>query len=579
MNETTDPLTRMFTGELLALLLFSAVISWPVSKALLALYTRAVRRSMGRRAAIAASAGTAGRSGEPRVAAAPANPLPLHDVSHAPTHPAAVRFQHDLLAAPWKIACVYAAAGCLWAIILTVSFMLTGGLEFFPLRTLLVFWIHVWPLVLTIGIVAASARMVKVVLAVTYFLVLTLLGAASMPMSPDLTWRQVFLFWALMDLPPTILLLPFLARSVRAVGPLVVTFLFVALMGSQVVLSIASGRNDILRIAISVADWVGVGVVATLLGLLGSGFLIFGVFGWFILKLIGRRYSAKAISDESLTIDAIWLLFTVAQSQGLVFERPVWALAGVLAFVTFKTSTWIGFSMLRRRDAILDGAPSLLLLRSFSIGKDSERLFDALEKHWRRVGSIQMIAGADLATRTVEPHEFLDFTAGKVSRRFIDGPEALARRIDEMDTRPDRDLRFRVNDFFCYDDTWRMALSRLVGASDAVLMDLRGFSQANTGCVFELQELAKHVSLDRVVFVVNRRTDEPLLQQSLAGPKDSQTDAARDSPKVRLLRLDGMGWADIKRLSAAIAAAVAAALPPIETAPSLAQRPALRTHV
>jgi hypothetical protein len=117
----------------------------------------------------------------------------------------------------------------------------------------------------------------------------------------------------------------------------------------------------------------------------------------------------------------------------------------------------------------------------FSLGRRSERLFDALAKHWRHAGSIRLIAGPDLATTTVEPHEFLDFLSGKLARRFIDGPETLDLRISEMDLEPDRDGRFRVNDFFCHDNAWQMTLSRLVGDSDAVLMDLRGFSQENRG--------------------------------------------------------------------------------------------------
>jgi len=126
-----------------------------------------------------------------------------------------------------------------------------------------------------------------------------------------------------------------------------------------------------------------------------------------------------------------------------------------------------------------------------------------------------MIAGIDLAWKTVEPHEFLDFTSGKLSRRFIDGPSALEQRMRERDTRPDRDLRFRINDFFCYEDTWRMVLSRLVRESDAVLMDLRGFTRQNAGCVFEIRELARAVPLSRVVFVIDERTDERLLADTL----------------------------------------------------------------
>jgi hypothetical protein len=142
------------------------------------------------------------------------------------------------------------------------------------------------------------------------------------------------------------------------------------------------------------------------------------------------------------------------------------------------------------------------------LGKRSERLFDALAKHWRHVGSMRLIAGPDLATTTIEPHEFLDFLGGKLARRFIDGPDALNQRISEMDLKPDGDGRFRVCDFFCHEDTWQMTLTRLVADSDAVLMDLRGFSQENHGVVYEIEELISVVPLERVVFVIDQTTDE-----------------------------------------------------------------------
>lgn len=155
-----------------------------------------------------------------------------------------------------------------------------------------------------------------------------------------------------------------------------------------------------------------------------------------------------------------------------------------------------------------------------------------------------MIAGVDLAHRTVEPHEFLDFLSGKLARRFIGGPAELDQRMRERDTSPDRDLRFRVNDFFCYDDTWKLVLSRLARESDAVLMDLRGFSKRNAGCVFELGELARMVPLERVVFVVDRRTDEQLLAETLG---------ARRAGVYRMGSMNGRHIRDLMRSLAAAA--------------------------
>ena len=54
---------------------------------------------------------------------------------------------------------------------------------------------------------------------------------------------------------------------------------------------------------------------------------------------------------------------------------------------------------------------------------------------------------------------------------------------------PDPDGRYRIKEFFCYNDTWQMTMERLAAASDAVLMDLRSFSRVNQGCIFELGRL------------------------------------------------------------------------------------------
>jgi hypothetical protein len=157
----------------------------------------------------------------------------------------------------------------------------------------------------------------------------------------------------------------------------------------------------------------------------------------------------------------------------------------------------------------------LLLLRVFSLGRRSERLFDGLSKGWLRAGSMSLIAGPDLVTTVVEPHEFLNFIGGRLSRQFVQGEADLERRLAERDVRPDPDGRFRVNEFFCYADTWQMTMQRLARGSGAVLMDLRSFSRANHGCLYELQELLSGVPLDRVLFVVDSSTDRSFLEQTL----------------------------------------------------------------
>ena len=123
--------------------------------------------------------------------------------------------------------------------------------------------------------------------------------------------------------------------------------------------------------------------------------------------------------------------------------------------------------------------------------------------------------GADLAISTVAPHRFLAFLTGKLSRLFVGNEAAIFSNLRQLDSFPDADGRFRVNDFFCYADTWQSVLSALVARADAVLMDLRNFSQNNNGCVFEINELLNVVPLPRLVFVTDATTNKDFLNETL----------------------------------------------------------------
>ena len=128
---------------------------------------------------------------------------------------------------------------------------------------------------------------------------------------------------------------------------------------------------------------------------------------------------------------------------------------------------------------------------------------------------MQLITGSDLAHSTVQPHQLLDFLAGRLATHFIGDAGTLEQRMKQRDTSPDRDGWFRVNNFFCHADTWEQALARLVQDGDVVLMDLRNFSARNAGCVVELRYLVSFVPLSRCVLVVDDSTDRAFLQHTL----------------------------------------------------------------
>jgi hypothetical protein len=85
-----------------------------------------------------------------------------------------------------------------------------------------------------------------------------------------------------------------------------------------------------------------------------------------------------------------------------------------------------------------------------------------------------------------------------------------------------------------------MTVSRLAKDSDAILMDLRGFSPANQGCIFEIEQLIAGVPLDRVVLLADTSTDTAFLEKTLRQawrtmPGDSPN-AAPGRRRVRILK-------------------------------------------
>ncbi|HEY8186136.1 MAG TPA: hypothetical protein VIF64_08710 [Pyrinomonadaceae bacterium] len=539
-------------GLLALVLLLAVALVLPISFGLIKLYRRAVAKSMRRRASSLTNESerfTMSALPQPGLASPK---LSVVDAATRVPAAAQVALYRRVLRAPWRIAAVYTVAGACYAIILSMIFFVASKMDIAPIRFLALFWIYFWPTVLTVNLVAAATWRTKLLTVAAYFLVSGVITAISLARSPEGSWTQHVLVWVIYNLPATLLLLTFLNRRVRAVGPLVLIFMIVAVLGAQLALSVLEISDQITRTLAAVASITGMGSYIAFFGFALLGFFIAWPLGWLILLLIRRLYERKKISDQSITVDAIWLMFGLDNSLLLASNGAIWLFSGLLAYVGFKVVVWIGLRLLRSGTAQTQKTPRLLLLRVFSLGKRSERLFSALTTHWRHAGSIELIAGPDLATDTVEPHEFLDFLSGKLARRFIDGPQTLQRRFSEIDTKPDQDGRFRVNDFFCHDDTWRIVLSQLVKESDAILMDLRGFTSQNRGCIFEVNELINVAPMGRVIFIIDDTTDEHFLlenvRQSWERMQPVSPNRLSASGQLQLFRFTGSRSGELRQL-------------------------------
>jgi hypothetical protein len=441
----------------------------------------------------------------------------------------------------WKTAAAYTAAGSGYALIMTAGWLAaTHDQAVVWIKVLLLFWTYLWPALISTILVAAYDPAGRLQLYAAYFLALLAIFAVALARNPGMGLWQLPVYWIIENGPPTVLVVAFLLRPIRAVGPLVLAFLIAVASGSQLLLSVASANEALLRTIAAVGFRLGLNAAAVFFCLTLLGMLAFGLLGWPLLRLLGKRYEQKKLSDQSIMLDALWLLFGVVQSIGLAFESPPWILTGLVAFVGYKLESALAFRWAVSPQRAGD-SKTLLLLRVFALGKRSEKLFDALRRHWPYAGSISMIAGPDLVTTTIEPHEFLNFVSGRLGRQFVSDAQDLERRLARIDEGPDPDGRCRINEFFCHNDTWQMTMERLAATSDAVLMDLRSFSPVNQGCIFELGRLLDGIALSRVVLLVDDTTDLAFLETTLQRlwqnlSADSPNQAA-PSPAVRLFRI------------------------------------------
>ena len=574
--QENSPAVLLATGALPALILLAAVLTLPVCLALLALYRRAVLRSMARTSPDAASAAPAAPDATPAPVTPPDAPLRFETLAPAATRsapsssPLRAAMRQSLQAA----SLIHIIAGLVYALVLTGAWMRFSWDEggFVLARFLWLLSCYAWPTALTVGLVVATTSRQRVAVGLAYALLLFAFAGWGLVRNPSLSALDIARFWAITNLPATVLLLAFLHRRIRAVGPLVLAFMVVAVIGAQVAIGLAGQNETTLRAVIEVGSVLGLGGMQIFWGLMLVGAALAGLVGCQALKWLGRRHVARRSSDQTLTLEAMWLLFAVVQTVSFAFEGLAWMVAGVVAFAAWKLVTTAGFRLAGLGQAPASsnghpggdgagqtGAPALLLLRVFALGARSERLFDALGKRWLRIGNIDMIAGPDLVTTAVEPHEFLDFVGGRLSRQFVRDEADLARRFASRALGPDPDGRHRVNEFFCHDDTWRPTMLRLAQAADVVLMDLRGFTPQNQGCRYELQQLLDFVALERVLVLIDADAPRDFIEGTLqtlwhASRADSPNRAAMPA-RVRLL--EDRGETTVARLVDALLEALA----------------------
>lgn len=549
----------LLTGQLayvfLVAIVDAAVISWIA----LWWYGRSVRRLMRERGAppqgVPVVESTDGEtSGSNR-----SEPLTvaLVDSTKAPDHPLAVS------AGPGRkrLVIAYSAGAALHAALMTLLFF-DFDTSLPPVAWFVQWWANLWPIVPTLAIVLVLAWRDAMRLGIGYVVIgalgtaaVTLVGQALRGSFNDAPLTNAILFFNILAASawvslPLLLLTGW--RRIRAVTPLALASMLVfglALVLFREAFAEAMNIPAVQSILLSGAALTSTQVMYY--GLFMILILPVGWVPWRLLQSVATRFSRKRFSDVQLTVDCWWLIVTADQTvTSLTTPYGLRGIVtGIAVFAAYRVTVAMCLAWLP--DTERGGAPGkrLLLLRVFGFQARTERLFDRVAQQWRFHGPVQLIAGVDLAMRVVDPGDILAFVGGRLSERYIETIDDVGRRLGELDTARDPDGRFRVNEVYCHEDNWRPTLLAMLDSSDIVLMDLRSFSSANAGCVYELDQLMSRLPPDRIVFVYDHSTDLRLLGSCLAnGWQHAAQGATSTTGSIACVRVEKNSWPELQLL-------------------------------
>ena len=492
-------------GAAVASLLFAIPIAIVITSLTVFLYRKSVEKAMRYSAGKAVAASVRASS------AASASTLLRLSLSRDAVEPLPAQLTQSR-AAMRTVSGIYVLAGVAQSAVITALYLWRNDIDFRPMRTFFVWVPYAWPIILALSLTATSTTRQKLSLVAAYFMVLVLMDAAAdlfgLRYRPG--FGELLLFWTLSVGLPTLVMVLLGNRAWRAVG-------FISLFFSIVLVSsYLLGFHGLGCLALSTANLT---LMSNLNYLLAGLVLLFFALAWWVFRRLVRHYKTKAYSDQMLMVDSLWLLVTVTETLSQMGTSGAASLSYFLAFAAYKAVSAMGLRHLRASQS-QQSSRSLLMLRVFGFTVRTRQLTDQVGHYWRYSGPINMIGGTDLAPSLIEPDELIRFWSRALRQQFIANDADLRARLLTLDDGRDPDLRYRINEFFCHDNTWQATVKALAQRSAVVLMDLRGFGPQNHGCEFELEMLFEEVPVSRVVLLVDENPDIKILQQVLQAAWD-----------------------------------------------------------
>jgi hypothetical protein len=383
--------------------------------------------------------------------------------------------------------------GVLW-----VLYVKPEALPFDLTRFMVLAFVYAWPVLPALGLIWRWRwRHLALAMVAWYALsvgVVMLTSTSAETVAAVVVWLAWEAGW-----PALALILLTLPRT-RATAPWLwlpmSMIVLMALAGTDVFSALARSESPLI---VAVAQFLPPLPVLLLFAAAGAALAAWPA--WQFGRVLATAYTERLVSELIVVYSSAWVL-------NLVFEALTDGPVLLLPLLWLPLAVWVGRQVFQEEHlADRSSAPTLMVLRVFKQERNAAALFEEVVERWRVSGRTVLIAGTDLVDHTLDAADLLGFLEGRLAERFVVGEGDVQRRLGEFDWERDPDGRFRVNECYCHDTTWKHALAALVHRSNYVLIDLRGFTAINSGCRYELAVLARAPHVRRVVAVIDDTSD------------------------------------------------------------------------
>lgn len=152
-----------------------------------------------------------------------------------------------------------------------------------------------------------------------------------------------------------------------------------------------------------------------------------------------------------------------------------------------------------------------------------------------------------------------------MKQKFMSTSAVLDKRLKKLARSPTiLDNTFKPEPVMCFDNTWKLAVDGLIDTADVVLMDLRGFSEANKGCAYEVNVLFDSKLASNIVFIGYQDAGpmiKDLIKQQWAMLSADSPNLNIDAPYTTLYTVKKEGSREIQSITNALLESIKSPMP------------------